>query len=451
MRAFLAICVVIIVLLASVLVILGPRVQGLLPSFSAAPTGVDVRVHTVGVGELVETISAPGEISPFVKVNISAEVSARILELPFRDGDSVKEGDVVVRLDDREYSAQLESSKARRDSQRFRLRSEQSRLDGPIASLENAKATLERQESLMATGDISQQALEDAQARVRDWEATVESMRHNISVMESEIAAAEAEIERVAKAVEKCVIRAPMSGKVTVLNAEVGELVVVGTMNNAGTVILSIGDLSRIKLDARVNEADIARVRRDQRAVVRINAFKNDVFEGRVIKVPLARTDQLGAQGSTGYFKVEIEVEPHEGQQLLSGLAANVDVEIAAHSGLTLPSQAILDRPTDELPEEIRDASPLVDRQRRTTPVVFRHEDGKAVLTPVKVGPSNLTDTLVVAGLAEGDVVIIGPYKSLEKLKQGDRVQTEKSKDEDGQSPENGTPTEAVAASASSS
>jgi HlyD family secretion protein len=447
-RAFLAVCVVIFVLLASVLVIAGPKV-GSWMSFETSQGGTEVRLQDVKPGELIETVSAPGEISPFAKVNISAEVSARILELPFRDGDSVKEGDIVVRLDDREYRAQLESSKARRDSQRYRLRAEQSRLAGPESSLENARATLARQESLMKTGDVSRQTLEDAQARVRDWEAQVASSKHNISVLESEIAAAEADIERVQKAVDKCIIKAPMSGKVTVLNAEVGELVVVGTMNNAGTVILTIGDLSRIKLDAKVSEADIARVTRDQRAVVRINAFKDDTFEGRVIKVPLARTDQLGggASGTSGYFKVEIEVTPHEGQQLLSGLAANVDIEIATHRGLTLPSQAILEKPTEELPATIRDSSPLVDRSRRSTSVVFRQVDGKAEITPVKIGPSNLTDTIVVAGLQEGDVVITGPYKSLEKLKTGDRVKDEKKKSEDAA---NDTPAEAVAAKAAS-
>lgn len=443
MRVFLGVCVVFILVVGAALVIAGPKVKDWLPSFDTASKATQVRLQDVKVGPLVETASAPGDISPFVKVNISAEVSARILELPFREGERVSKGDVVVRLDAREYKADLEASQARRDSERFRLQAEQSRIAGPVAALENARAVLERQESLFKSGDVSRQVVDDAVARVRDLEATVESSRHSINIVESQIAGAEAAIERAQKAVDKCVIVAPMDGMITVLNAEVGELVVVGTMNNAGTVILSIGDLSRIKLDAKVNEADIARVKRDQKAHVRINAFKNVVFDGVVIKVPLARTDLRDASGSSGYFKVEVEVEPKVDKQLLSGLAANVDIEIDGHSGLILPSQAILEKSTDDLPEELRRTNELVDRARRTTSVVFRVVDGKATLTPVQTGPSNLTDTLVVKGLKEGDVVVTGPYKVLEKLKNEESVEPEKAAE-----PTSGAkPAEAVASS----
>ncbi|MFO0828071.1 MAG: efflux RND transporter periplasmic adaptor subunit [Phycisphaerales bacterium] len=426
MRVFLGICVTLIVLLGAALVIAGPKVTSWMPSFSSTTKATSVRVHEVKIGPLVETVAAPGEISPFTKVNISAEVSARILELPFREGDRVTEGDLVVRLDAREYQAQLDSTKARRDSERFRLQAERSAIAGPQASLANARAVLERQRALLASGDVARQVVDDAEARVTDLESQVESARHSINVAEAQIAAAEADIDRTQKLVDKCIIKSPMSGMITVLNAEIGELVMVGTMNNAGTVIMTIGDLSRVKLDAQVNEADIAKVQRDQKAHVRINAFKGDVFDGRVMKVPLARTADRTATATAGYFKVEVEVEPKADTKLLSGLAANVDIEIAAHSGLTLPSQAILERPTDELPESIRESNPLVDRSRRTTPIVFRIIDGKATVTPVKTGPSNLTDTLVAAGLQEGDAVVVGPYKVLEKLKDGEAVEPEK-------------------------
>ena len=443
MRVFLGICVAVVLILGAVVVIAGPKVKDWMPSFETTTKGTQVRLQEVKIGALVETASAPGDISPFVKVNISAEVAARILELPFREGDHVAKGDVVVRLDAREYKAQLDASKARRDSERYRLQAEQSRIDGPVASLANANSILERQESLYKSGDVSRQVVDDAIARVRDLESQIQSSRHSINVIESQIAGAEADIERAQKAVDKCIIVAPMDGMMTVLNAEVGELVMVGTMNNAGTVILSIGDLSRIKLDAKVNEADIARVKRDQTAHVRINAFKDIVFDGTVVKVPLARTDIRDATGSSGYFKVEVEVEPQAERQLLSGLAANVDIEIDAHSGLILPSQAVLEKATDDLPEEIRNSNPLVDRSRRTTSVVFREVNGKAMITPVKTGPSNLTDTLIVAGLKEGDVIVTGPYKALEKLKNDEAIEREKAAD-----PANATKsTEAVASS----
>jgi HlyD family secretion protein len=417
--------ITLIFLLAAVIVFAGQGVADWFPS-SGAGDGTKVRLETVEEKPLAETISAPGEIIPNVKVDISAEVSARVIELPFREGDRVRRGDIVVRLDDKEFKAALDSATARRDGEKHRLDSEVARLAGPIASVANAKAVLARQQALFDSGDVSRQVLDDAIERVRDLEATIEASRFNINVIESSLAAAEAEIKRTQEAVDKTIIRSPMDGMITVLNAEVGELVVVGTMNNAGTVILTIGDLSKVKMNARVNEADIARVARDQRAEVRINAYRDEVFEGRVVKVPLQRTDELGgANAGGGYFKVEVEIAPREGLQILSGLACNVDIEIETHKGLSIPSQAVLDRPTEELPPEVVKDNPLVDRQRRTTSIVFRKVDGKALMTPVRTGPSNLSSTLVTAGLEAGDVVVVGPFKALEKLKHNDPIEDE--------------------------
>lgn len=437
MRVLLGVLVALIFVLAAVVVIAGPDVSKWFPSSASQADGTKVRIELAAEHPLVETISAPGEIIPNVKVDISAEVSARIVELPYRDGQRVKKGDVVVRLDDRQFVAAMQSATARRDGEKHRLDGEMARIKGPQSSLENARSFLERQKALFETGDIAKQALEDAEVRVRDLEATVASSQHNISVIESSLAAAEADIAQAKEAVDKTIIMAPMDGMITALNAEIGELVMVGTMNNAGTVIMTIGDLSKVKMNAKVNEADIARVQRDQISHVRINAYKDEVFDGRVVKVPLQRTNDLLSGGSggggSGYFKVEVEIDPKEGRQILSGLACNVDIEIATHTGLAVPSQAVLDRNVDDMPSEVTQDNPLVDRQRRTTSVLFRVVDGKAVMTPVKTGPSNLTSTMIVSGIKAGDAIITGPYKVLDKVKHSDPVVDEakdaKSKD----------------------
>lgn len=435
MRVFLGVLVALIFILAAVVVIAGPDVSKWFPAAGADGDNTKVRIETVADRPLVETISAPGEIIPNVKVDISAEVPARIVELPFRDGERVKRGDLVVRLDDRQFVAAMQSAIARRDGEKHRLDAETARIKGPQSSLENAKLFMERQRALFESGDIAKQALEDAENRVRDLEATVNATKHNISVIESSLAAAEADIDQAKEAVDKTTIFAPMDGMITALNAEIGELVMVGTMNNAGTVIMTIGDLSKVKMNAKVNEADIARVERDHIAHVRINAYRDEVFEGRVIKVPLQRTNDLlsgGSGGGSGYFKVEVEIEPKEGRQILSGLACNVDIEIATHTGLAVPSQAVVDKSTEDVPAEIANDNPLVDRQRRTTAVVFRVVEGKAVMTPVKTGPSNLTATIVEAGIRAGDLIVTGPYKTLEKLKHNEAVVDEATENKKG-------------------
>ncbi len=394
---------------------------------SGSGEGRKVRTEIVKRRELVERVSAPGEIEPNVKVDVSAEVSARILELPFREGDLVKAGDVIIRLDAAAFEARLDSAEARRDAERFRLQSEQSRLAGPLASLTNARDTLSRQEALFKTGDISRQVLDDARSRVLELQAQVEAGRLSISVIESSLAAADADVEQAREALERTVMLSPIDGVITVLNAEVGELVVVGTMNNAGTVIMTIADLSRMRLDARVAESDVAKVETTQPAEVRINAYPEIVFGGVVERIALQRA--LDRDGS-GFFKTEVQLEL-EGRRLLSGLAANVDIEIARHEGLVVPTQAVVDVKVDELPGSLR-KHPLVDLDRKTVPIVYVVRGDAVAQQPVRVGPSSLSETIIAEGLEPESEIVIGPYKALEKLENGEAIRRDDADSEDG-------------------
>lgn len=421
MRIFIVLSVVILAGLAVLAATVRPG-EGM-PSFdlgfsSGGATGTEVRSERVRQGTLVETVSAPGEVVPSTMVEISAEVSARILEIPFREGAEVEAGDLIVRLDDSDLVARLEAAQARREGEQFRLEAERARLAGPTHSLETARGTLARQQALFDSGDVSRQALDDAINRVRELEAAVAASSRTMSVLESGVAAADADIEQVEELIAKTVMRSPIKGTLTILNAEVGELVVVGTMNNAGTVILSIADLGRMRLDARVSESSIARVKAGQPAEVRINAYPDRVFPGVVERVALQRTvDRDG----TGYFKVEVLLEL-EGERILSGLAANVEIEVAEREGLLVPSQAIVDREVESLPDGVLRAGAAVDPRSRTISGVFVVREGRAQLVPVRIGPSNLVDTVVLEGLAEGEEIVTGPYKALEKLEHDEAV-----------------------------
>jgi HlyD family secretion protein len=363
-------------------------------------------------------------------------VSARILELPFREGATVRKGEVVVKLDDRDLQASMDAQVAQRDGEKFRLRSEQERLASPMSQLANARATLERQESLFKTGDVSRADLDNAIARVRDLEAQIASAKEGLSVIESSLAAAEANIARARELLKKTTITAPIDGQITELNAEQGELVVVGTMNNAGTKILTIADLGSVRLKAKVAESDVARVKAGQPATVRVNAYRNREFKGAVDRVALSRgTEQSfgssaggAGSGQGGWFKCEVALDLTEGETLLSGLAANVEIVVETTQGLLIPSQALLEKKLDDLPKDVAE-SPLVDKLRKKAIVVFRMVDGKAVLTPIRTGASNLSDTMVLEGLGEGDVLVTGPYRVLERLKQGDAIREETAED----------------------
>lgn len=407
----------------AVVVVGGQDLWALMPSFGGG-VARQVRIEPAAVKEVVERVSSPGLVEPVTKVDISAEVSERIVDMPFREGDVVKKGDVVVRLDDRDLRARMESAAARRASAQSRLESEQVGLGAPRASAMSAKQSLERQKALFESGDISRQQLDDAIQRAAEAEANLARAEKGIATLENEIAASEAESARARRDLERCVIQSPIDGVLVKLNAEVGELVMVGTMNNAGTVILTVADLTNMRLVAEVNEADIARIKVGQPAEVRINAYKGEVFGGEVDEVSLQREGLLANTTSdqSGIFQVRIGLDLEGGRQILSGLAANVEVELARHTGIAVPSQAVVDKKADDLPASLRD-SPLREAGSPSVRIVFVEEGGKAVARVVKAGPSSLTETIVLEGLGEGDRVVTGPFKQLEVLKDGDALE----------------------------
>jgi HlyD family secretion protein len=414
---------------------------------AAAKKPTIVRVEEVQPGELIEFVSAPGEIEPKSKVEISAKASGRVEALPYDVGEKVTKGDpnanppipasVLVRLDSKDLESQLLSAQARREAQAAQIEVEKARiaslkanLIGTSASCEQAKMDLGRQKVLVAKQDVSQVTFEQAQLKVEDLVAQCEGAKHNLraselnlQVLQHNLEAADAGIAQAKEALNYTTILSPIDGVVTRINAKVGEMVVTGMMNNPGTKILEVGDLSQMLVVAQVDEADVGKLEICQKAKVLVDAYPNCEFTGKVYKIALA-TD-LSRQG-TKYYRTEILLDPAE-QRLHSGLTANVDIETRKHSEvLAVPSQAVMTREIESLPLEIRDKSPHMDKLKTFATVLFRYIDGKAVVTPVKIGPSNLTHTIIEAGVEKGEKVVVGPYKELEKLKHDQVIKDER-------------------------
>jgi HlyD family secretion protein len=237
----------------------------------------------------------------------------------------------------------------------------------------------------------------------------------HLEVMRHELAGAEADVVRCTDNLAYTTITSPLDGTVTRVRAEVGEMAMMGTMNNPGTEILQVADLTKMLLLAEVDEAFIGAVRPGQKAKVRIQAYPGRVFDGTVDSVALVQS----VSGRTGskYFETRILVST-DVQRILSGLTADVDIETQCHSGaLKVPTQAVLGRRVDDLPATVRDGNPNVLTGKAEIPVVYRFIDGKAVVTPVKIGAADATCTEIVSGLADDARVIVGPYKVLETLR----------------------------------
>lgn len=377
---------------------------------------IRVRVAEIVRGDLVRTINAPGTIEPESMVDISAQVSARIIALPFEEGDQVSEGDVIVRLDDRDLAAALDAALAR-------ARAEEARLAGAHADLAEARAELTRQQGLYETKDISLAALEASEARYKRAESNLTQITESIEI-------ARANIRQAEKDKDNTVITSPIDGIVTALNAEVGELVVIGTLNNPGSIIMQIADLSKILVLTRVDENNVSLVEAGQNAKVYLNAYPDKNFSGKVRFMKLQR--ELWRDGS-GYVQAEIMLDDVGEERLYNGLTANVDISVQTLDDiLKVPSQAVVDRRIDDLPDDVVQGNPNVDLSKTFTRVVYIYENEKAIARPVTIGSSDLTDTVVLSGLTEGETIIVGPFSVLRELKHEDSVvDRELVKDED--------------------
>jgi len=424
--------------------LVGPTVIENIRSHLPDTSMAEVRVALPVRGNLIEIVQAPGSIEPETNVELSARITARIIELPFEEGRQVHKGDVVIRLDASDYQSSLIAAEARRAAEaaslevaKIQLKSRAESIKAQQATLKLAELDLTRNTKLLQTKDVSQSVVDQMQARVDELQAQLNASKESIKadeiglkVRERNLDASDADIQQRRTELNYTVIRSPIDGVVTKLNAEVGELVVTGTMNNAGTVIMEIADLSRMLLIAEIDESDIGAVKVDQPATVRINAYPDDIFQGSVKFVAL--THSLARDGSK-YFRTEILLDT-KGRQIYSGLTADVDIETHRYEDiLKVPSQAVLSLPADDLPLKIRENNPDVDDTKTYATVVYRYINHKAVVTPVTIGAIDLTHTVIRSGIAETDNIIIGPFKQLETIHNDQDVidETEKQKNEE--------------------
>jgi HlyD family secretion protein len=402
---------------------------------SGEEDAVRVQTATADWGELSVTVTAPGSIRADKRVSISARTSARVVALPFEEGDVVEQNAVLVQLDDIDAQAQVRSAQAQVRQAEAGLAVAKARLEAARAqsrvneaSLNEAVLELERQQSLLETSDTSRRLVEAAAAGVERLRAQVEVDRlqlradeKNLQALEAGVEAARAGTERAQQTLEDTVIRSPIAGTVTKLNAEVGEVVVVGTMNNAGTVIMEVADLSTMICVAEVDEASITSVNVGQPATVRSSAYDDLAIPGTVRSVALAKSATV-LSDETNYYEVEISLDLDDvgdGFRRLSGLTSDVEIVVEQLDRvLVVPSQAVVGRRVDSLSDEARESDAL-DDSLAFAPVVYRIRDGLSIAVPVQVGESDLLHTVVEAGLAEGDDVVVGPFNTLDDLRAG--------------------------------
>ena len=386
--------------------------------------GPEVRLEEVGRRNLVALVIASGSVRPRRTVDISSDVSARVAQLLVREGDDVRAGQVLLRLDPTQFQAALARSRAE-----FSQAQAQASLQE--ASLLRAQRDYERLVNLSSRDSVlvSPQQLQDAATNEDVARASLDAALHGIEQARASVEAADDRLS-------KTVFRAPMDGKVTRLQIEEGETVIIGTMNNPGSLILTISDLGVVEIVVQVDETDVPELSIGDSARVKIDAFPEMSFTGQVTEIGNSAIRPASSQTATGQqaavdFKIVITLE-NPPVALRPDLSATADIVVDTRTDVTaIPIIALTVRPaSDTLSRASREASKVSNTAVRVGPRpsepelegVFRLSGGRASFIPVKVGIAGDEYFEVLTGVEAGDTLVAGPYTAIRQLRAGDRV-----------------------------
>ena len=389
--------------------------------------GVPVRLEEVTRMDLVETVTASGNIRAGRVVDISSDVSAKVVTLLADEGDDVEAGQLLLRLDPTQFAATVSRATAALNQALAQERQQE-------ASLERVRRDYERVRSLFETDSVlvARQQLDDAETEVELAMRQLESLQFGV-------AQADASLEEASERLSKTIFTAPISGKVTRLNVEEGETVIVGTMNNPGSLVLTISELSRVEAVVEVDETDIPHVEVGDSTLLELDAFPDQLFSGVVTEIgnsairPPAST--AGSEQTAAIdFEVVITMDDPPGG-VRPDLSATADIVTArSKNALSVPIIALTVRASDEGErdddtasdedenQEARELGPVGRRQNTVVEGVFLVVDGEVTFTPVEIGITGQEHFEILSGVSEGDTIVAGPYQQIRQLSTGDAV-----------------------------
>jgi HlyD family secretion protein len=376
---------------------------------SSGGKSFEVSAEKVQKRRLVEKVSATGEIKPKKNINISTDVAGKILKILVREGDIVKKGQLLIKIDSALYEANA-------DRDREIISSSQADLISQQANLKKAQQYLNRRRQLFDEGLISREQFEDAGIQLEIAQANQSSNLHRIEQ-------ARASLKSTSDAIRKTSIVSPIDGIVTSLKVEEGEVAIIGTMNNPGTVLMTIADLSVMEAEVLVDETDVVKVRTGKRAEVSVDAIPGKVLNGTVTEVGNSAIASLNsastASAESKDFKTVITLD-HPPLTLKPGFSATADIIIEEKKDvLTVPIAALVILERDDAKKK----GATVEREG-----VFIAAGGRSVFREVKKGIAGDMYIEIVSGLKEKEDVVTGPFAMLKKLKDGDKIKFTRNK-----------------------
>jgi HlyD family secretion protein len=415
-------------------------------------TGLNVQAEALRARDLEAIVSASGKVQPKRQVNVSANTPGRVTRIAVEEGQRVKAGQFLLEIDPKQLEGQLQRGEASVAAAQSSLLSARTAVEQGRANLELARQNLKRQEDLWKEGLTTRETLERAQNEVTVREADLRARQQDIETNEQRIKQEQAGLSTTRYNLNQIIITAPMDGLVTRRSIEEGETAVVGTMNNAGSVLLTIADMSVIEAEVEVDETEIPAVSLNQEAKVTIDAVPDRTFRGRVTEIgnsPIQTTTQNTGQRQATTFKVVITLEDQV-PDIRPGFTCTAEITTAKRKDVVaVPIQALTVREMlyNEKGDMVRETptrrrrgatanletpvsasnEPPPGHTRKETEGVFAIRDGKAIYLPVKVGVAGEQYFEVLEGLKAGDQVITGPFSSVRELADGQTVRVQQS------------------------
>jgi HlyD family secretion protein len=379
------------------------------------PQPREVTIESPARGPIVQTVTAPGIVEPVVEAKIASQIVGRVVEVRVKDGDSVKKGDLLVKLDETQAKAMLDSSAAR-------IAKLKAAISQAEAEREKADRDVNRSSKLAGRGVATPTELADARSMLAKYEAALLVTRNDLRESEAMRRTSQQDLDRTE-------IRAPIDGVVAACDVQAGEVVIAGTTNLLGTVLMTVGDLSKMQVRAEVDETDVPLVKPNQPARVYLQADPSRPINGKV--------DRVAPKGKKTEEVVSFETLVLVGEasgSLRSEMTATVEIEVRrADEVLGIPVQAVVHRRRKDLPD-----SPAVrawserhsrslgekaqDVEARYVKIVFVLEQGVARARPVETGISDEKRIEILFGLEPTDKVIVAPFRALDELKDGNPV-----------------------------
>ncbi|MGH9407991.1 MAG: efflux RND transporter periplasmic adaptor subunit [Vicinamibacterales bacterium] len=409
-------------------------------------TGIAVNVEAVRRRGLQQIVSASGKIQPHDLINISSDTVGRVTNLAVDEGMRVTKGQFLMQIDPKLLAAAADQQQASLEAAKSQMDQLRVAADSAEAALKLAQQEEARQQQLWKQGLTTKESVDTAESTLHMRQSDTASAAKQIEVQQLHMKEQQAMVDSAKYQLSKVRITAPIDGIITSRNIEEGETVVVGTMNNAGTVLLTIGDMSNIEAQVEVDETDIPDVQLGQAAAITIDAMPGKTFHGHVTEIgnsPInSTTTSASAATQATNFLVKVRVDDKI-PDVRPGFSCTANITTATRTNaLSIPIQAttvrevVLDKDGNVVhPQQKPGASRAVTtleaqelpkgQQRKEIEGVFIVRDDKAVFTPVKTGIAGDKYFEALSGVKEGDQVVIGPFSSVRNLPDESAVKIE--------------------------